>query len=75
MSHVLLADASLWQVLDWLWDGFKAIPVAIWHLLPGNIKTLHNIIFIIGMILFVGVYTLIVRRPRRRVWVRRRMRA
>jgi len=76
MNHlVLLADASFLQVLKWLWDGFKAIPAAIWHLLPSNIKALHGIIFTLGMVLFVAAYTLLVRRPRRRSWRRVRVRA
>jgi hypothetical protein len=74
MNRVLLSDASIRLVLRGLWNGFKSIPEAVWRLFPDNVKTLYNLSFIAGMVIFVAVFAVLIRRPRRRAWIRRRVR-
>jgi hypothetical protein len=87
MNHVLLADASVQLVLRGLWNGFKALAVALWHGLkatahdvwivrPRHLNTVYSISYLLGMIIFVVILVLVYRRLRgRRVLVRRRVRA
>ena len=77
MNHPapLLADTSLKLVLHGLWNGFKSIPVAVWNLFPNNVKTIYNLSFILGMLIFMVLFLMVFSRPRR-VWTyRRRVRA
>ena len=73
MNLAILADASVKLVLRGLWNGFKSIPVTVWRLFPDNIKTLYNLSFILGMVVFVALFLLVFSRPRR-VWTYRRRR-
>jgi hypothetical protein len=49
--------------LQGLWNGFKAIPVAIWNLVPAHpFNTVGHIGYLIGMLLFILVVVLIINR-------------
>lgn len=56
--HLALAAANSREdrVIHGAWDGFKAIPVQLWHALPHhNLATPYHLAYILGLILFVAV--------------------